>query len=126
MRRRPYRTGILAVGLTALTGLATGTGIALASPSPTGAEQSSARASRAAPGTANCHALVRTDPGGKPAAATPSGYFPADLQSAYKLPSGTAGGGRTVAVVDAFDDPTAEADLGVYRSTFGLSPCTTA
>jgi subtilase family serine protease len=29
-------------------------------------------------------------------------------------------------VVDAFDDPNAEADLGVYRSQFGLPPCTTA
>ena len=36
------------------------------------------------------------------------------------------GAGQTVAIVDAFDDPTAEADLATYRSTFGLSPCTTA
>jgi subtilase family serine protease len=28
--------------------------------------------------------------------------------------------------VDAFDDPNAEADLGVYRTQFGLPPCTTA
>jgi subtilase family serine protease len=28
--------------------------------------------------------------------------------------------------VDAYDDPTAEADLGVYRSQFGLPACTTA
>ena len=55
---------------------------------------------------------------------TPGGYSPSDLQSAYKLP--TAGGGQTVAIVDAFNDPKAESDLGVYRSTFGLSPCTTA
>jgi subtilase family serine protease len=55
-----------------------------------------------------------------------SGYGPADLQSAYKLPSGTAGAGQTVAIVDAFDDPTAESDLGVYRSNFGLPACTTA
>jgi len=61
-----------------------------------------------------------------PAAATPSGLFPADLQSAYKLPSATAGAGRTVAIVDAFDDPAAESDLGVYRSQFGLPACTTA
>src|SRR5262249_47886328 len=27
--------------------------------------------------------------------------------------------------VDAFDDPNAESDLGVYSSTFGLPPCTT-
>jgi subtilase family serine protease len=57
---------------------------------------------------------------------TPAGYGPADLQSAYNLPSGTAGTGQTVAIVDAYDDPTAENDLGVYRSQFGLSPCTTA
>jgi hypothetical protein len=32
----------------------------------------------------------------------------------------------TVAIVDAFDLPAAEADLAVYRSQFGLPPCTTA
>jgi subtilase family serine protease len=31
-----------------------------------------------------------------------------------------------VAIVDAFDDPNAEANLGVYRSNNGLSACTTA
>jgi subtilase family serine protease len=31
-----------------------------------------------------------------------------------------------VAIVDAYDDPTAEADLGTYRAQFGLSACTTA
>lgn len=62
----------------------------------------------------------------QPFASTPSGYGPADLQSAYKLPSSTAGSGQTVAIVDAYDDPNAEADLGVYRSQFGLPPCTTA
>ncbi|MFD0634744.1 hypothetical protein ACFQ9X_27580 [Catenulispora yoronensis] len=31
-----------------------------------------------------------------------------------------------MAIVDAGDDPTAEADLAVYRSTYGLPPCTTA
>jgi hypothetical protein len=56
----------------------------------------------------------------------PSGYGPADLQSAYNLPSATAGNGQTVAVVDAYDNPAAEADLGVYRAQYGLPPCTTA
>jgi subtilase family serine protease len=59
------------------------------------------------------------------AQAAPSGYGPADLQSAYGLPA-TGGAGRTIAIVDAYDDPTAEADLGVYRSAFGLPACTTA
>ncbi|HEX7301041.1 MAG TPA: S53 family peptidase [Solirubrobacteraceae bacterium] len=59
-------------------------------------------------------------------ATAPSGYGPKDLQSAYKLPSATAGTGQTVAIVDAFDDPTAESDLAQYRSYYGLPPCTTA
>ncbi|GAA1991166.1 peptidase S8 [Catenulispora subtropica] len=54
-----------------------------------------------------------------------SGLRPADLIAAYKL-SGTDGAGRTVAIVDAFDDPKAEADLGAYRSAYGLPACTTA
>jgi sugar lactone lactonase YvrE len=45
------------------------------------------------------------------------------LQSAYKLPSSSAGAGKTIAIVDAFDDPNAQADLNVYRSTYGLPPC---
>jgi subtilase family serine protease len=32
----------------------------------------------------------------------------------------------TVAIVDAYDLPTAESDLAVYRSQYGLPPCTTA
>ena len=58
--------------------------------------------------------------------ATPAGYGPANLQSAYKLPSSSRGSGQTVAIVDAYNDPTAEADLGVYRAQYGLPPCTTA
>ncbi len=74
-------------------------------------------------GYARCHA-IRVDVG--PGGGGPSGYTPADLQSAYKLPSSTAGGGQTVALVDSYDDPNAESDLGVYRAQFGLTACTTA
>jgi subtilase family serine protease len=76
--------------------------------------------------SAACLAEVVTNAKGKPAVtATPSGYGPSDLRSAYKLTApGTSG--QTVAIVDAYDDPTAESDLGVYRSTFGLPACTTA
>lgn len=73
-------------------------------------------------GLARCFARIVTNPG----SVSPSGYHPADLQAAYRLPSSTAGTGETVAVVDAYDDGRAESDLGVYRSTFGLPPCTTA
>lgn len=51
------------------------------------------------------------------------GYGPADLRSAYSLPSSTAGAGQTVAIVDAYDDPTAAADLAAYRSAAGLPAC---
>ncbi|WP_394848089.1 S53 family peptidase [Pendulispora brunnea] len=78
------------------------------------------------PGFAACHAKVRTEPSGNVKAfATPSGFGPSDLQAAYKVPSG-GGEGKIIAIVDAQDDPKAEADLGVYRSQFGLSSCTTA
>ncbi len=55
-----------------------------------------------------------------------SGLAPADLQSAYKLPSTSAGSGQTVALVDAYNDPTAESDLAAYRTAYGLPSCTTA
>lgn len=74
-------------------------------------------------GYAWCQAIVAVSSQFRPDAG-PAGYHPADLQSAYKLPSASNGNGQTVAIVDAFDDPNAEADLGVYRSTFGLSACT--
>jgi len=53
----------------------------------------------------------------------PVGYGPSSLRRAYNLPAG-GGDGRTVAVVDAYDDPAAAADLAAYRSAFGLPPCT--
>lgn len=77
-----------------------------------------------------CYAEFRTDIGNtgnvRVMSSNPAGYGPAQLQSAYALPSSTAGSGQTVAIVDAYDDPTAESDLGVYRSQYGLPPCTTA
>jgi subtilase family serine protease len=75
-------------------------------------------------GYAACFAqtLVNNN-GATPNAASPSGLNPADIQSAYNLSGSST---ATVAIVDAYDDPTAESDLGVYRSTFGLPACTTA
>jgi subtilase family serine protease len=61
-------------------------------------------------------------------ATVPGGGTPAYLQNVYDLTylSQTAGGGDTVAIVDAFDDATAESDLATYRANFGLPACTTA
>ena len=57
-----------------------------------------------------------------------AGYLTAQsLHAAYSLPTETASSSlQTVAVIDAYDDPSAEADLAVYDETFGLPPCTTA
>jgi subtilase family serine protease len=76
----------------------------------------------------HCHALVVTDAHGNPAAtASPTGLSPSTIKSAYSFPtSSTAGAGQTVAIVDAYDDPTAESDLGVFSAQFGLPACTTA
>jgi subtilase family serine protease len=77
-----------------------------------------------AAGYAACHARVVTDAGGKPdATAGPSGYGPADLRSAYGLPAG-GGAGQTIGIVDAYDLPTAQSDLNVYRSAYGLGATT--
>ncbi|HEY8765369.1 MAG TPA: S53 family peptidase [Solirubrobacteraceae bacterium] len=86
-------------------------------------------------GFAHCNADVVTDHSGNPfkgapgpgTSGTPAGYGPVDLQSAYKLPTGTTpGAGSKIAIVDAYDDPNAESDLAAYRAKFGLSACTTA
>ena len=74
---------------------------------------------------ARCFSLIRTDAFAM-AFPNQAGYGPSDLQSAYKLPSATEGVGQTVGVVDAYDDQTAESDLQIYRSNFGLPDCTSA
>ena len=121
---------VLPLGVAAVSAVAaavTSGTAASATPSANGMTHRAAHTCAAAPaGYAACTALVRVDASGKPAVtSSPAGYGPADIQSAYGL-SSTAGSGLTVAIVDAYDDPTAESDLGVYRSQYGLSACTTA
>jgi len=60
-----------------------------------------------------------------PTDAPQPGITPADIASAYGL-SGAPAPDTTVAIVDAYDDPNAEADLATYRSSYGLPECTTA
>jgi PKD domain len=79
-------------------------------------------------GSARCNAHVVTSANGATPLATSAyqyGYAPADLRAAYQLPSsGTGpGSGPTVAVVDAYDNPNAAADLDAYRAQFGLGSC---
>jgi len=72
------------------------------------------------------------------AGATVVTYTPAQIRAAYGLPalpaSGTTptsaqiaqmGGGQTIYIVDAYDDPNAAAELATFNSKFGLPTCTT-
>jgi len=55
--------------------------------------------------------------------ALPSGFTPAQLRTAYGLPAyalGNIAGSKVIAIVDAFDHPTALADFNTFSATFGL------
>ena len=80
----------------------------------------------AASGTARCHSHVTTDQNGNPyAASSPSGYGPVQFRTGYSL-TGTGSSSTTIGIVDAYDDPNIESDLGVYSNQYGLPACTTA
>jgi len=86
------------------------------------------------PGAASC-ALDRLVPRSSPRAASiakaladpasaPAGLSPQVLHSAYSLPSSTPNSAtQTIALIDAYDDPTIEADLETYNAQFGLPAC---
>ena len=84
------------------------------------------------PGQMTCMALAPARGRGAigPATAPPAGtYSPRVLQEAYGLVSAagkTPPSTETVAIVDAYSDPSASADLSVYRSQYGLPSCTTS
>ncbi len=62
--------------------------------------------------------------GARPQASSPSGETPSSIRSVYNLPS--TGGAGVIAIVDAFDYPTAESDLATFSAAFGLPSCTVA
>jgi subtilase family serine protease len=65
-------------------------------------------------------------PGASPDAG-PTGIFPGKMRTAYGFTSITKyGAGQVIALVDAYDDPNAEADLGTFSTEFKLPACTTA
>jgi subtilase family serine protease len=80
-------------------------------------------------GAGACGAQVVTNSAGKPlvtSSSPPAGaYGPGQFHSAYNLPT-TAPNAQTIAIVDAYDDPNVEADLGTFSSLYGLPQCTTA
>jgi hypothetical protein len=81
-------------------------------------------ADNVASGTASCLVRIQTASGISPMLGNGGAYDPAYLQSAYNAPSSDHGSGKTIAIVDAYDDPNAETDLTAYRTQFGLPDCT--
>src|SRR4051794_21701617 len=80
-------------------------------------------------GPIRCQSALRLDlPIVKNAEAAHDGFGAADIRAAYNLAAAAAtrGKGQTVALVDAYDDPTIESDLNTYRAYYGIPPCTTA
>src|SRR2546425_7032532 len=64
-------------------------------------------------GYTHCHVLVVTDEHGNPqASSSPTGLSPADIKNAYNFPA-SGGAGKTIGIVDAYDDPNAVGDLNV-------------
>jgi hypothetical protein len=125
-RRKPARTWALvtAVAVVALLGLPA----PAQSAPPAGPADVQPVCGTPQKGHVTCFAMRRLDVTGslgRQLADTPAGYGPDDLRSAYRLPA-DGGAGQTVAIVDAYDDPNAEADLAVYRRQFGLPACTSA
>jgi hypothetical protein len=85
------------------------------------ARNAQARAHRTPIGVASADAL---GPSAAPSAAAGDfGLRPRDLHSAYELPD-DATDAQTIALVDAYNDPSAEEDLAKYSSEFGLPECT--
>jgi PKD repeat protein len=94
------------------------------------------------PGDASCFALVRQPVAaaessargvhrfklsdGAASAGPAGGLTPSDLASAYGYEPSVGGSGQTLAIVDAFDDPNIESDLGEFDSHYGLPACTAA
>jgi PKD repeat protein len=94
------------------------------------------------PGHAACFALVRepvSSAAAGEAGVTPytigdgalesgpdGGLTPAELASAYGYSPAAGGSGQTIAIVDAYDDPSIASDLAVFDADYGIAACTKA
>jgi len=59
--------------------------------------------------------------------ATPTGYTPQQMRHAYGIDQiANQGAGQIIGIVDGFDYPSIESDLGVFTTQFGLPACTQA
>ena len=128
------------IAVIALPGCGAGGGVTPPAPGQGATTQGAQRTpqySRALPGACTvllgelgCYVKVNLGfkPVADPNAPAIPGFTPSDLRSAYGLPAadGRPGTGPLIAIVAAYDDPSAESDLAIYRNRFGLAPCTSA
>lgn len=73
------------------------------------------------------HYLIKAGAAPSAQSGPPSGAFsPVRMRHAYGFDQiSNQGAGQVIGIVDAYDDPNAEADLGVFDAQFGLPACTT-
>lgn len=91
-------------------------------------------------GKAFCHAHITVNDSGLPLTTTTppiNSYGPVQFHMAYNLPCSVGGSTQsicvtpqtyatTIAVVDAYNTPSIENDLGIYDNTYGIPACTKA
>jgi hypothetical protein len=127
--------GAAAAVLAVAMGPAVGGSAATAPPAPSSTAISAPFCAPAPPGHRACLGLALKSSVRRPSVSrgnTPpapgGGYGPQDIQAAYGLTGASSvdGGGETIALVEAFRDPAAAADLATYRANFGLPACTVA
>ena len=63
----------------------------------------------------SAHSMLRVH---RAATSGPTGLSPTQIRAVYNLPS--TGGTGTIAIIDAYDDPTVQNDLSVFSSQFSL------
>jgi len=133
---------VLAALLGSLTASSAASAGNSAAPAGRGLAQIHAACPAPLPGHMACFALVRSPvAAGTPASAgavpyvvdsgasspgPAGGLTPAQLAGAYGYDPSAGGSGQTVGIVDAYDDPNIEQDLGTFDAHYGLPPCTTA
>jgi subtilase family serine protease len=122
--RTPLLTLAAAAAVAVLTWATTLTATAADTPPPAQPFAVAQVCAPAAPPMATCFAKRVVSGGPVGTLAAPAGLAPADLVSAYGVPAG--GSGQVIGIAIAYGNPNLEADLAVYRSTYGLPPCTVA
>ncbi|HKV05459.1 MAG TPA: S53 family peptidase [Candidatus Acidoferrales bacterium] len=73
------------------------------------------------------HYSIQMDAASSPTAPPSSAFAPAQVRHAYGFDQvANQGAGQTIGIVDAYDDPSVETDLGIFDTQFGLPACTSS